>query len=319
MRRRRAGRRPGLLRPQRLAGGAAPGLRRLPRRHRRRQHGQGRTRLRPDRPGIHERGLRTPFSAAADRRLLELQSLRRRRGVRPRPGLPQRPGRRPARRHGCGVSRGVYGRGADVRARAGLPARRRPARPGAAIARAAERLGNRLAVRRAGEPGAGAARPGPPRLQPRLRRFRPGRRPYRLGRPAADRPGADGVLPRPAHLDAAALAPPPRNQAVADLLAPLLPPRPAPAGRVLHAALRRRSRVARGDERPRGPAAVARAGRQPAQRPHVRLLRRADGVLRRSVDAGGRGRRGPERPGPALGVAAAARREPAAACRSGPS
>lgn len=197
MRRRRARHRPGLPRPQRLAGGAAPGLRRLPRRHRRRQHGQGRPRLRTDRPWIHKRGPGTPFSAAADRGLLELQSFCRRRRVRPRPGLSQRPGRRPPRRHRCGVSRGVYGRGADVRAWPRLPARRRPARPGASPARTAERLGNRSPIRRAGEPGLGAARPGHPGLHPFLRRFLPRRRPHQLGRPAVGRPGADGLPSAP--------------------------------------------------------------------------------------------------------------------------
>ena len=122
------GDRPRLPRPDRAAGGAARRVRRLARRQQGQQHGQGRPQLRPERQGLQEGAGRAPVAQAAVHRVLELQPLRRGRGVRQARGLPQRPGQRPPRRDRRGVRPGLHRRGADLRARARVPARAGPGR-----------------------------------------------------------------------------------------------------------------------------------------------------------------------------------------------
>ena len=117
VRRRRARHRPRLPRPLRAARGAAPGVRRLARR----QQGQQRPARPRARSGWRPRAAarasaELSAAAAAGHRVLELQPLPGRGGLRQGTRLPQRPRQRPALGHRPGVRRGLHRRRAHLRA-----------------------------------------------------------------------------------------------------------------------------------------------------------------------------------------------------------
>ena len=194
---------PGLLRPSCPAGRATRRVPRLARRQQRPLHQEDRREVRALGQGVPDDGGAAPRAPAAVHGLLGDEPLPGRRGLRPRPGLLERPGERAADGQPRGVHGVVRGDRLPVPAGAGLPQGRAQAEHLARDRPADGRGLHRGGVRRPGGRGPDGRRARHGDLQPAVRRPDPGRRAAALDPTAAAGHGADPALPAPDRVHAA--------------------------------------------------------------------------------------------------------------------
>ena len=275
---------PRLPRPHPPARSAAPGLRRVARRHQGQQHRPGRAHLWTQSQRLSQNARVDPADGVSAHRPLELQPLSRPRRLQRQLCLPQRSGQRALPRVDAGVRRVVYRRHAGVREGAGFPKGEREAGPDGGAASAPGQCAQSARLRAAGEPGAGRARTRRTRVHPRLYRRLPRRGAARLGRSADLVHGCDDGADGGADVDPAALSAAAGDQTRPHDVERLYVAHPAPAHRVFQPALRRRDRLARPGQRPRRPTALGRTGDDVAERVHGPVLPGRDGDVRRRPD-----------------------------------
>ena len=301
----------------RTARGAPRALRRLARRQQGHQHPQGRARPGPRGGRLASGCGGAEAPQAALHRVLEVQPLPGRRGLRQEARLSQRPGRRAALGDLRGVRRGLHRCGAALRGRCGLRDRRPAAEPGRGLAAAPRFLSRRPRLRDPRRVGIGDPCAGLAGVHPGLRGQLPRAGRHELGDPPARHHGRHRGRRRVSHLAPADLPPAPAGQALRDHLQPLLLARAAPAGAVLFAALRRRDRQPRGPQRHRSHAALGPVGDHGDHAAHSGLLPRDDGRLLLAAHAHRCRRRRPQSHRSARGLQAPDRRQPAHAAGGG--
>ena len=161
---------PGLLRAVRPAGGASRRVPGLSRRQQRPLRQEDRPEVRALGKRIPDDGGRAPRAPAAADGVLGDEPLPDRRGIRPRPGLPQRPGERTAIGPLRGVRGVVRGDRLPIRAGAGLPQGRFQAEHRTRDRPADDRVVYGRGVRRPGGRGADGRRARHHDVQPDVRR-----------------------------------------------------------------------------------------------------------------------------------------------------
>ncbi len=286
MRRRCAQHDHGPLRAVGAARRSPRAVRRVARRQQGEQRPQGRAQLRLRRQGLQVRRARKAVRAGpAGDPLLELQPLRRPRRVQERQGLPERSRAGTARDRAGGARRFVLRRRDDVQEGPGIQEGRRAADDGAGAAAAAGGVRNRVDVHGDLRAVPGHSGPGHPDLHAGVHRRLPG-----------PRPGVDGAVPDDvhgrharragrAHLAAEVLSAAAGVEARAHHVDPVLQPHPPPAVVVLRAAVRRRDRLARADQRQGRQDHLGQAGVHGHRPCHDDFLFHPDVFVQRQPDA----------------------------------
>ena len=176
VRRRRAGDHPGISRPLRSAGRAARRLRRLARRQQRLLHQGGRQAVRTGGQGVPQAGRGHSNAAASVHRLLGVEPLSRRRGIRAAgrsiSTIRRAAGGRSASTNSSGVTAASRSRSSPARNSSSKGDGPAPSRAGPA----ALDLQGRARLRDPGRAGAGDPQPGHGRVSARVHRRDPGSR-----------------------------------------------------------------------------------------------------------------------------------------------
>ena len=278
-----AGHGAGPPRPGGPADRAPPSLWGLPRWEQGQQHLESRSDLRPHGQGFPQGAGGAQDPVDAGHRVLGVQPLRRRRGVLPRSGPPQRPGQWIPDHQRRGVRPVLHRDRPHLRTQRGVRPRRPVSQSDRQPAPADQGVASGPCVR--GPRGARVdhSRSAHPGLQQDLRRQRPGRGFHRLVGSAGGGDGAGADPPADAEPVAGRRPATSGTQAGADRDRPVLLARAAPAGRVLRFALRGRHRVAHPAQSAAGPAALGPPGHQFRQPDPHRVLRGRDGAVLRTA------------------------------------